>query len=113
MGAVAKRKIWDRDRWLCYYCGCQCQRRDPYRSDAVTVDHKFPLSRGGDSRLVNLVTACRACNEGKGDMTAIEYALAGKPRREYVFRKLNAGTALKMGSLPPPPTKADSEGDGA
>jgi len=95
-----KKRIFQRDNWRCHYCGCQCHGRDSSRTDYATIDHKFPLSRGGDSRQVNLVTACRGCNEGKGDMTAVEYALAGKPRREHVMRKNRCGAALKAGFRP-------------
>lgn len=95
-----KRRIFQRDRWICYYCGCTCHGRDPLRTDFATVDHKFPLSRGGDSREANMVTACRGCNEGKGSMTVAEFERAGKPRREYIGRKLSAGTALKLGYRP-------------
>ena len=78
-----KRRIWQRDRYLCHYCRCQVQRRDSYRTDAATIDHILPLSRGGMGTKDNMVTACRGCNSGKGNMTLVEYERAGKPRVEY------------------------------
>lgn len=40
---------------------------------AATIDHKIPLSKGGDDRPHNYVLACRACNTLKGDMTFDEF----------------------------------------
>jgi hypothetical protein len=34
----------------------------------MTIDHVFPLVNGGDNDLRNLVLACYACNNRKGDM---------------------------------------------
>ncbi len=97
MGRIGwKRRIFQRDHWLCRYCGCNVHGRDPLRTDFATIDHVEPLARGGLSIQDNMVTACRGCNEAKGDMTLAEYERAGKPRREYVSRE-NAGAALKSG----------------
>jgi 5-methylcytosine-specific restriction endonuclease McrA len=37
------------------------------------LDHIQPRSRGGSSRISNLVLACHACNMAKGDRTAAEF----------------------------------------
>ena len=55
----------NRDRGThCYYCNV------PF-SDTVgcdrTIDHRLPKSQGGTDALVNMVFACRACNERKAD----------------------------------------------
>lgn len=55
----------NRDRGThCYYC-------DVVFSDTVgcdrTIDHRIPRSHGGTDALVNMVFACRACNERKAD----------------------------------------------
>lgn len=98
MAKVAdKRKVWQRDRWLCRYCGCQVQSKNTERTDAATVDHVFPVSRGGGSTRDNIVTACRGCNAGKGDMTLAEYERAGKPRVEIDVRNDKYGASLKAG----------------
>lgn len=55
----------NRDRGThCYYCGVAFS--DGAGSDR-TVDHRIPKSRGGPDLLVNMVFACRACNERKAD----------------------------------------------
>lgn len=55
-----------RDNFTCRYCG----RSSP---DVVLhVDHKQPVSRGGDNNEENLVTACGDCNGGKGAKAAVK-----------------------------------------
>lgn len=39
----------------------------------ATLDHKYPLSRGGTNERNNLAIACRCCNSSKHDKTAEEY----------------------------------------
>lgn len=57
--------VFARDGAACRYCGS---------ADYLECDHVIPLSRGGRSRLDNLVTACRACNRSKGAKTPEEWA---------------------------------------
>jgi hypothetical protein len=53
-------EVFLRDSFTCQYCG----RSAP---DVVLhVEHKHPVSRGGKNDIGNLVTACSACNLGKG-----------------------------------------------
>lgn len=51
----------------CYYCGCVLHRR------GITFDHVIPKSCGGDK----LVSACKACNNLKGESSLGEF-------REYL-----------------------------
>ena len=60
---VSKRGVLLRDNHTCGYCG------SPH---ANTVDHVLPRSRGGKSSWVNLVAACRDCNNRKRDRTPEE-----------------------------------------
>ncbi|PHX96033.1 MAG: hypothetical protein CK531_08735 [Gemmatimonadetes bacterium] len=55
-----------------------CSRRCVYCStslglDHATLDHVYPLSRGGDHAPGNLVAACQACNQLKGSMLPTEF----------------------------------------
>lgn len=34
----------------------------------ATIDHRMPLSKGGDNNITNLVLACYECNQKKGNM---------------------------------------------
>lgn len=53
--------LFKRDRHTCAYCGGQF----PYKE--LSRDHIVPRSRGGKDSWMNCVTACRRCNQEKGD----------------------------------------------
>lgn len=55
--------LFQRDRYLCCYCGHQ------KRPELLTRDHIVPLSRGGSDTWKNVVTACKPCNQKKGAKT--------------------------------------------
>lgn len=61
---LSRKNILRRDSHRCQYCG---------RGDVpLTVDHIIPKARGGEDVWENLVTACIACNNRKGDRTPEE-----------------------------------------
>ena len=65
--ASSKRnRILARDGNRCQYCGAKGTAFD------LTVDHILPLSRGGTTSPENLVAACYACNQRKGNRTPEE-----------------------------------------
>lgn len=51
----------------CYYCG------ETFPPDELTMDHKIPLSRGGLSEKINLVPACKECNNNKKYLLPVEW----------------------------------------
>ena len=55
--------LFVRDRQVCAYCG------DRPRDRELSRDHIVPLSRGGEDRWMNVVTACRGCNSKKDNRT--------------------------------------------
>ena len=57
------RELFHRDRQICAYCG------DMLPIARLTRDHVKPFSKGGRDIWMNVVTACRACNEKKSDRT--------------------------------------------
>jgi len=59
-------RIYMRDKFRCQYCG------EKKNVDELTLDHILPRSRGGDNSPVNVVTACVACNNRKGNRTPDE-----------------------------------------
>lgn len=66
--------VFKRDGFLCAYCGA-------HPPDALLeVDHIHPVAEGGTNDFDNLVTACEACNRGKGArlLSAIPQPLADK-----------------------------------
>lgn len=66
MQVVTKKNIYLRDNHTCQYCSRKLH------SSELTLDHVLPRSRGGRNSWENLVTACRKCNQAKGDMTPEE-----------------------------------------
>lgn len=67
----SRRIVFARDGYRCQYCGGDVSRRG-----AATIDHVKPRSRFADVREAetwdNLVTACRVCNERKGNRLPFE-----------------------------------------
>ncbi len=49
--------VFRRDGYACLYCGSESN---------LSIDHVFPVSRGGDNHPDNLQTLCRDCNSRKG-----------------------------------------------
>ena len=61
--AISTRRrfeIFKRDNFTCQYCG-----QHPPQA-VLEIDHIVPVAAGGDSGNPNLITACKACNRGKG-----------------------------------------------
>lgn len=61
-----RHRILARDHYRCQYCGKRGTAFD------LTLDHIMPRSRGGRTVAENLVSACQACNNRKGDRTPEE-----------------------------------------
>jgi 5-methylcytosine-specific restriction endonuclease McrA len=72
---LSRRNIHYRDNFKCQYCGAKAKE--------LTIDHIIPKSKGGDDSWENLVTACKPCNNKKGDSTPEESGmrLLNKPYR--------------------------------
>lgn len=59
-----RASLWWRQtvgRGVCHYC----ETRFP--PSELTMDHKIPIARGGESTKKNVVPACKACNTQKGN----------------------------------------------
>ena len=95
-----KRAVWQRDSYSCRYCGLPVIPREVLKAfgDAIgadrfpmgrankaqhglalltwaQVDHVLPFSSGGATDTTNIVTACSACNFGKGRFTVDELGI--------------------------------------
>lgn len=70
----SKRNVLRRDNFACVYCGS---------TSNLTLDHVVPISKGGSNGWDNVVTACRPCNELKGNrsLEQMGWRLRRKPTR--------------------------------
>lgn len=59
------REILEEQGYRCYYCSIDL--------DKYHIDHKIPLSRGGDTVKENLCAACEDCNQHKHNKTEEEF----------------------------------------
>ena len=62
--------LFKRDASTCLYCG------ESYTLKALSRDHIIPLSKGGQDNWMNTVTACKRCNNHKGDNTLEQSGMA-------------------------------------
>ncbi len=67
-----KSNVFARDRYCCQYCG------NKFPLSYLTCDHVYPRSKGGRSDWNNVITACKKCNEIKGDKTIEEFGVMPK-----------------------------------
>lgn len=81
----SKRFVWERDNYICQYCGIKISTK----SD-LTTDHVFPESKGGKTAYDNMVTCCKKCNSKKEDKTCDEVHMypARKPFRPAMSRSM-------------------------
>ena len=74
---VNRREVLKRDNHRCQYCGS---------NKRLTLDHVIPVSKGGEHKWNNVVTACESCNQYKRDSASAHAGLrtpleAGMPLR--------------------------------
>lgn len=69
-------EVFKRDSFTCQYCG----QKSP--DVVLEVDHITPVADGGDNDILNLVTACKACNAGKSDRLLASSAAIDKRRAQ-------------------------------
>jgi len=60
---LSNQSLFRRDQNLCLYCG------ERFPNYLLSRDHVHPLSQGGQDRWVNVVTACKRCNNHKAGRT--------------------------------------------
>lgn len=68
-----------RDNYTCRYCGAKAP------DVQLEVDHVVPASDGGSSTVDNLVTACLACNRGKGIRSAVVPTSDARLEADYAW----------------------------
>lgn len=78
--ALNKQNLLKRDNHECQYCG------EVLNNSSATIDHVYPVSRGGKHKWKNVVIACMNCNNSKGDRTPEELGMELR-RKPYVPSK--------------------------
>jgi 5-methylcytosine-specific restriction endonuclease McrA len=64
-----RERVYKRDGYRCRWCKREVREDVPHNHrQRATLDHLIPTSKGGKDMMENLVTACHACNNEKGDM---------------------------------------------
>ncbi|WIA38720.1 hypothetical protein OEZ86_002020 [Tetradesmus obliquus] len=93
--SLTRKNIMLRDHHRCQYCGCQ---RD------LTLDHVIPVSAGGGNSWGNLVTACMACNQRKGNksLAQLGWSLPAVPR-EPTPQEVGVIAGISKADLADPP----------
>lgn len=66
----SRRNVLVRDQYTCQYCQIEMSAAH------LTMDHVIPISRGGETTWENVVTACKKCNNAKGNKMLYETRLA-------------------------------------
>ena len=72
-----------RDKRVCNYCG----KSGLYKTN-LQLDHKLPVTRGGEDTLDNLMVSCKVCNRLKGSKTVQEYLDYKIPKVEQELNSL-------------------------
>ncbi len=72
----SRKNVLLRDGYRCQYCGKE------FAPGLLTLDHVIPVSQGGKTRWENVVAACKACNNKKGNRkpSEIGMTLLKKPK---------------------------------
>lgn len=71
MSGITMDAVYKRDNGMCCICGNWVPRTD------ATIEHLYPLSRGGSHTLRNVGTAHNRCNNVKGNRTLLELDTLG------------------------------------
>lgn len=81
-----RRNVFWRDGYACQYCG------ETYAEERLTLDHVTPRSKGGPKSWENIVTACKKCNQRKGDKLPHEVNMiplkSPQPPSPYIFHTI-------------------------
>ena len=57
-----KKIIFEKDEYICQYCGIWCYESYIQNKKSLTIDHLIPFSENGSNEIDNLITCCRECN---------------------------------------------------
>jgi len=69
-------EVLKRDSFKCQYCGACAP------DVLLQVDHINPVAKGGDNDIINLITSCIKCNQGKSDIPLSDHSAVEKSRKQ-------------------------------
>lgn len=69
-------EVFKRDSFKCQYCGKSAP------DVILECDHVVPVAEGGKTEMLNLITACRDCNRGKGKIRLSDNQAVDKQRKQ-------------------------------
>lgn len=78
---ISKRmrfEVFKRDSFSCQYCGKSAP------DVILEVDHVEPVSKGGKTTLLNLVTSCYECNRGKSNIKLSDNSVIEKQKKSLL-----------------------------
>jgi len=61
VSASLKKRVRDRAAGRCEYC----QTQESFSPQSFSIEHFIPRSKGGETKLENLVLSCQGCNNHK------------------------------------------------
>lgn len=76
ISTTTRFEVFKRDSFKCQYCG-RCAPEV-----VLELDHIDPHSKGGTDDVLNLITSCWACNNGKSDRTLDDSTVIAKQRTQ-------------------------------
>jgi hypothetical protein len=90
MDEKIRHRVFERDNYTCRYCGS--------KEGPLHADHVYPWSKGGETSIENLVTACRSCNGKKSNKVGMWPIEKVYVRKEPVFSYIGfAATIVTFG----------------
>lgn len=69
-------EVYKRDKFTCQYCG----RKAP--DVILNIDHIDPVAHGGSNDIINLITSCFDCNNGKRNIKLSDNSVIEKQRKQ-------------------------------
>lgn len=69
--AMLRRRVSAEQNHRCCYCGVRTTD-EPGRPHQATLEHVLPRAHGGKDHYCNVVLACFACNNARGDRMNVE-----------------------------------------
>jgi len=73
---ISRMIVYRKHQYICTSCGVKCvhPNKDNYnQSNAATLDHIIPKSKGGSHTYDNVTLLCRSCNTIKSDKILLDY----------------------------------------